>query len=304
MEAILLGLALGDALGWPVEFIWLPGIRERYGAAGIVDVPDPAVYTDDTQMTVALMRGLIDAGPRASLDEQMAGVGARFGEWRRDPAIEVTSPGTTCKSGLDRYLAGTSWRLSGIEHSKGNGAAMRVLPVGFLYQHDEARLRDLAVAQSVITHRHPAGVAGAVAVAYAVKLALDGVPMEQWVRRILAFVDGMSDELDAALLRIGHVLAWNDEDDALKHLGEGWVAEEAAALALYCCLRRPDSYVEAIRLGVNITGDSDSIGCIAGGIMAARLGEAAIPAEWIGRLRDADALRGLARDFSALRAAL
>ena len=75
-----------------------------------------------------------------------------------------------------------------------------------------------------------------------------------------------------SMLRVGHVLGWGDEVAALRHIGEGWIGEEAVALALYCILRYPDSYVDCVRRGANTDGDSDSIACIAGGIMGARLG--------------------------------
>ena len=57
-EAILFGLALGDALGAPTEFLKLPEIKQQYGARGIQEPPDPALYTDDTQMTLASDRRL------------------------------------------------------------------------------------------------------------------------------------------------------------------------------------------------------------------------------------------------------
>ena len=77
-EAILFGLALGDALGAPTEFLRLPEIKQQYGRSGIQEPPDPALYTDDTQMTVALTEGLLDAGLDTDLDTQMNAVGMRF----------------------------------------------------------------------------------------------------------------------------------------------------------------------------------------------------------------------------------
>jgi ADP-ribosylglycohydrolase len=84
-QAILFGLALGDALGWPVEFGGLDYIRYAYGALGIQEPPDPAFYTDDTQMTVALTEGLLEAGLGAPVDEQMEAVGRWFVQWMHSP---------------------------------------------------------------------------------------------------------------------------------------------------------------------------------------------------------------------------
>jgi ADP-ribosylglycohydrolase len=299
-EAILFGLALGDALGWPTEFRKLPEIRRVYGNAGIQAPPDPAIYTDDTQMTIALAEGLLDAGLDVDLGAQMQAVGKRFIDWMESPDNN-RAPGNTCMRGVARFQSGVPWRESGIADSKGCGSAMRVAPIGYLYQHNPARLREVAEASGVITHRHPAAVAASVAGAYLVKLALDGVPPEEYLRRVLAFTDGISDEFDAALLRVGHVLAWVNEEEALDHIGQGWTGDEAIALALYCTLRYPNDYVACVRRAANTNGDSDSIACIAGGIMGARLGLDAIPADWRARCENRDGLSALAVRMAAAR---
>lgn len=292
-EAILFGLALGDALGAPTEFMSLPDIRRKYGQQGITEPPDPAQFSDDTQMTVALAEGLLDAGLDADLDAQMAAVGGRFVEWLHSPD-NVYAPGAACLAGAARFERGAGWRDSGDPSSKGCGSAMRVAPIGFLYQQDERRLREVAQASGLITHGHPAAVAASIAAAYAVKLALDGVPPAEYLRRILSFTDGISDEFDAAIYRVGHVGAWRDEVAALDHIGQGWVGEEAVALALYCVQRYPDDYAACMRRAANTNGDSDSIACIAGGIMGARLGLDAMPADWRGRCANAAYLHDLA----------
>jgi ADP-ribosylglycohydrolase len=299
-EAILFGLALGDALGWPTEFKRLPDIRRVYGSDGIQVPPDPAIYTDDTQMTIALAEGLLAAGLDADLDAQMQAVGRRFIDWM-ESSENNRAPGNTCMRGIARFQSGISWRESGIAESKGCGSAMRVAPIGYLYQHDSQRLRAVAEASGVITHRHPAAVAASVAGAYLVKLALDGVQPEEYLRRILAFTDGISVEFDTTLLRVGHVLGWVNEEEALDHIGQGWTGDEAVALALYCILRYPDDYVACVRRAANTNGDSDSIACIAGGIMGARLGLDAIPADWRARCENRDDLKALAARLAAAR---
>ena len=301
--AILYGLALGDALGAPVEFFTLPQIHAEYGTHGIQEPPNPALYTDDTQMTLALTDGLLDAGLDTPIDAQMQAVGSRFIDWLNSPDND-RAPGRTCISGVERYESGIRWDQAGLDHSKGCGSAMRVAAIGYFYQHDETRLREVASSSSVITHRHPTAIAAAVAAAYAVKLALDGVPVGQFIPRIMQFTDAMSDEMDAALYRVGHVGAWADEEAALQHIGQGWVGEEAVALALYCIIRYPDDYTACMRRAANTNGDSDSIACIAGGIMSARLGFEAIPSTWRSRCENRDYLETLAKRMSASRAEL
>src|SRR5215213_2702609 len=163
-EAILFGLALGDALGYPVEFLKRETLRQKYGSTGIQHLPDPALYSDDTQMTLALTKGLLDAGIDAPVDDLMQAVGKRFIDWLDSPDNN-RAPGTTCIKGVKRFQSGVSWRESGIPESKGCGSAMRVAPLGYVYQYNESRLREVAIATSLITHRHPTAIAATVAAA-------------------------------------------------------------------------------------------------------------------------------------------
>jgi ADP-ribosylglycohydrolase len=300
--AILFGLALGDTLGYEVEFKSLSQIKQDYGPAGIVDLPDPPEYSDDTQMSIALAEGLLEAGFDAPLDAQMDTVGRHFLKWAHSPENN-RAPGITCMSGLQNYESGTPWRESGNAGSKGCGAAMRVGLLGWIYQHDEARLRELAVASSVITHRHPTAAAAAAAAAFLVKLALDRVPPGQYLARTMAFLDGMDETMEQALRAVAHVGAWTNEEEALEHIGRGWVGEEAVALAVYCVLRYPDDYTACMRRAANTEGDSDSIACIAGSISGARLGLEAIPADWRARCEHAADLARLAARLETARSA-
>lgn len=292
-KAILFGLALGDTLGYPTEFSSLSAIKNEYGENGIQDLPDPALYTDDTQMTLALTEGLLDVGLDADLDSQMKAIGKRFVEWAHSPDNN-RAPGTTCMKGVRRFENGTSWKDSGVADSKGCGSAMRVATIGYLYQHNDHKLRDIALYSGMITHGHLTAQAASIGGAYLIKLALDQVPLSEWMSKLVEFTAGISDEFNSAILRVGHVLAWGSEEYALKHIGEGWVGEEAIALALYCVMRYPDDYLACIRRGANTNGDSDSVASIAGGISGARLGLDAIPSEWRERCENADYLNDLA----------
>lgn len=299
-ESILFGLALGDALGYPTEFGSLNAIKSQYGEKGIQDLPDPALYTDDTQMTIAVTEGLLDVGLNAPLDDQMNAIGKRFVEWAHSPEND-RAPGMTCMKGVRRFEDGMPWYESGLAHSKGCGSAMRVATIGYLYQHDEARLRHVALSSGMITHRHQTAKAASIGAAYLIKLALDGVPPNQWMTKVVEFTADMRDEFHQAIRRVGHVLAWTSEEYALDHIGQGWVGEEAVALALYCVLRYPDNYLDCIRRGANSDGDSDSIASIAGGISAAYLGLDAIPEDWRKRCEKSDYLKDLAKRMAEAR---
>ena len=89
-----------------------------------------------------------------------------------------------------------------------------------------------------------------------------------------------------------------DELDAIRQLGEGWVAEETAAIAVYCALRYADDFERAIIASVNHSGDSDSTGAVTGNILGAYLGYSAIPEKFLDNLELADILTDFATRLS------
>ncbi len=291
-RAIVYGLALGDALGWPVEFYSMRQIKAVYGERGILQPPDPALFTDDTQMTIAISEALLEAG-EADVNTLMAAVSRRLIAWSKSPENN-RAPGRTVMGALGRLNSGIAWQESGSRSSKGCGSAIRVAPIGFLYQHDPERLREVAHVTGIVTHAHPAADAATIAAAYLIKLALDGIPPSEYIGRAMDFTKGISDEFESALERAEHVGGWDDEFAAITHIGDGWVGDEAVAMAVYCTMRYPDDYVGAVRLAANIPGDSDSVACITGGIIAGRVGLEGLPQDWIARLERLEELTNLA----------
>ena len=129
-------------------------------------------------------------------------------------------------------------------------------------------------------------------------MALDDIPPENMISELLTFTSGISNEFNQAISKVSECLEYDDEEKALKVLGDGWIGEEAVALALYCFLKSPDDYVKTVLRGANTSGDSDSIACIAGGISGARLGFDAIPEDWCARIEKADYLSDLSISLS------
>ncbi len=299
-RGIVFGLAIGDALGWPTEFLKRPQIQSRYGAAGISDLPNPALFTDDTQMSIAVAKALLYAGEK-ELDALMDAVKDEFIAWMHSPDND-RAPGSACLRGVANLEKGVPWTRSGVPYSKGCGAAMRVAPIGYLYQGDPDRLREVARASAVCTHGHPTGLAAAVGAAYLVKLALDQTAPARMIPRLLKFTTGLSNEFDYAILKVNVCLKWADEEKALAFLGEGWAGEEAVALALYCFLKYPQDYRKVVVRAANTNGDSDTIACIAGAISGAYLGAGAIPAEWIKRIEKSTYLATLAEGLAKKKA--
>ncbi|MBC7286468.1 MAG: ADP-ribosylglycohydrolase family protein [Armatimonadetes bacterium] len=293
----MVGLAVGDALGFPVEF-W----DERTLAAEPVEdfrafrkFP-PGTFSDDTQMSIALAKALLRAGDRP-LEELMQVVAEEFVAWASSPENN-RAPGEACLRGCEKLARGVHWSRSGCEGSKGCGAGMRSAPVGLYYYGDEERLVEVARAQAICTHRHPTAEAGGLGTAYAVALALEGVAPHEFPRRIAEVTAEISAEFADCIMRAEAVVD-KPQRQAFRAIsgGEriGWVAEEAVAAALWCFLQAPEDFARAVLLAANspLDADRDSIACIAGAIAGAYLGEAAIPEKWRSRVEKADELVAL-----------
>jgi ADP-ribosylglycohydrolase len=290
---MIFGIALGDALGWPAEPLTLEQIRSNFGPQGIQELPEPALFTDDTQMTLAVAEALIDAGDQ-DLEGLMAAVSRRFVEWLHNPE-SYRAPGASCLYGATQLNRGVPWREAGNPGSKGCGAAMRVAPIGYLYQHDLPRLREVAAATALTTHRHPAAEVGAVAAAFLVKLALGQVPPADFVPLLTKEIQGLVADIDQALGRLDQAFKIPDPTAALAHIGGGWVAEEATLGALFCFLQHPRDYLAAVRLAANTSGDSDSLAALTGGISGAYLGIEALPSTWVDRIEKSAYLKDVAQ---------
>lgn len=322
-EGCLVGLAVGDALGYPHEFRGVAQVRAELGPAGITDfvalkdprfsrpvilgvAHPPGTFTDDTQMSIALAEALVDSG-HADLDALMGMIGSWFVAWYYSPDNN-RAPGEATGIGCQRLRDGVPWREAGKQDSKGCGANMRVAPIGLFYESLDDVER-IARAQACLTHRHPAADAGAAAAALCVALAARGVAPEEMHAEVARRCTGMSPDFDAVWGRVPAVLS--DSPDAVlldlkvnpRGLGESWVAEEAVASALYCHWRHPNDFQACVLEAANTEGDSDSIACIAGGISGAANGLAAIPARWQEGVEKAAKLRDLAQRLFAARRA-
>jgi ADP-ribosylglycohydrolase len=296
---MLFGLALGDALGAPVEFLSVSEIKQKYPPTGIRELPEPARVTDDTLMTLAVAEALIAAGHQ-DLETFMAAVTREFVAWLRSPD-NVRAPGQACLYGVQQLEKGLSWRESGKPGAKGSGAAMRVAPIGYFYQHDLPRLRERARATALATHRHPVAEVAAVAAAFLVKVALDHPAPKDFLPALKAEVQGQAEDFDAALKRLEKALTMISPEAGLAYIGDGWVAEEAVLAALYCFLIYPYEFKAAIRLAANSGGDSDTIACLTGGISGAYLGISHLPGDWVKRVEKSAYLEDVARRLVAAR---
>ena len=317
----LFGLAYGDALGKPTEFLTVTEIVRRYGPAGPRELEgDPALVTDDTQMALAVAWALHDV-PAYTAEAVEPLLRQRFLDWAASPENN-RAPGMTCLRACAELSRGTRWQQATVAGSKGCGANMRVTPVGLL-DVDLDTLAGLAQLQAGLTHGHPTGLAASELTAYAVRLLRDGAALpalpgllterareqrtvyrDEWLGDLwqrpgvtdpAEFIARGWDDCLRVLGRLEAALARPDDGgDPCRLTGEGWIAEEALATALLCALRHPDEPVAALARGATTAGDSDSIAALAGAFLGAAYGMAAWPAAWPARIEYADQLTALA----------
>ncbi|GBD15202.1 ADP-ribosyl-[dinitrogen reductase] glycohydrolase [bacterium HR26] len=290
----LLGLAIGDALGMPVEG-WSPErIREQYGwidrylprlgPDGQVETP-AGEFTDDTELALCLVESLI--GAHGFVDPEAAGY--RFLRVLRSDSGRFLDP--TTRRALERAAETDDFQQGiGGEQRPNCSAAARIAPIGLMHSlgrfNPEIFTRDVLRA-CLITHSDPEAINGALAIAYAVRLLVAAeVPPEMLIEDVLHFID---EDAVARRLRLAASLAAHggkrERDLAnLREIGTSSYVAEAVAAAFYCFAAHPDDFAAAVLTAVNAGGDTDSIAAMTGALAGAYLGAQAIPAELVDRL--------------------
>ncbi len=330
-KGCLLGGAIGDAMGAPVEFMSLQEIRRRFGHKGISDLA--AAYgrvgaiTDDTQMTMWTAEGLLRGHCRGTLRGilWMPGMVHRaYLRWLKTQGLSSEdesffsaiegeasgwlihvqelharrSPGNTCLDSLASSGVGTMEKPK--NNSKGCGGVMRVAPVG-LYEQNPGRSFQLACELAAITHGHPSGYLSAGCLAAIIAGIMGGADIREAVDKSLEILEGKPRHGETSTC-IRHAISLLDSGDipsseTVGRIGQGWIAEEALAISVYCAIAHTHDFRRAVLLAVNHSGDSDSTGAIAGNILGAFLGVDAIPSEWLERLELRSEIEMIAADL-------
>ena len=333
----LIGGAVGDALGYAVEFSSEYAIAKAYGEKGITDyklINGVAQISDDTQMTLFTANGLLLGTTRGKtrgiMGKYQDYIALCYGEWYRmqwgkypldeknlytwlaniPELYENREPGNTCLRALSSFLRGVRGTIAEpINDSKGCGGVMRVAPIGIYFGGKKISIEDIdliAAESAAVTHGHPLGyipAAGLVHIIHLVShdkdITLDEAVADMIDKMQALFANARYIDYFTDLMNKAVELAKSDvsDIDAIHTLGEGWVAEETLAIAIYCALKYSDNFEKAIVASVNHKGDSDSTGAVAGNILGAYLGMSAIPEKYLTNLELKNVILELADDL-------
>ncbi len=347
VRGCLLAGALGDALGAPIEFMKWPAIRAKWGPRGLTHfapaygvvgaVGARGAITDDTQMTLFTVEGLIRAEvrlaarglchpPAVVLHAYLRWLWTQGGSWK-EAGREIWSeeqpepdgwlarerflharraPGNTCLGALQsRGDRGGPAQ----NDSKGCGGVMRAAPVGFLFGRERGVGKDgaaeafaMSVEIAALTHGHPSGQLPAGVLAAVVHgVAHGGRTLDEALDVATGLLQRQPRHRETLVaLEAARRLSLAGEPSAerVESLGEGWVAEEALAIAVYAALSHPEDQRAALVLAANHSGDSDSTAAICGNLLGAVLGEGALPGDWLEELEGREVITQLADDFA------
>ena len=293
----MVGSALGDAIGelafrYPQEEL----LRTKLGQLSEVR------YTDDTAMALGLAESIINKGCIVEQD-----LGKTFSDnFEREPWRGYASGPPTVFTRVKRgdiTYAEAAQSLFGGQGSLGNGAAMRIVPVG-LFFHKSEDIYEQACASARVTHAHPVGMDGAVvqafAVARAVKLDPDAaLPVETLAQTLIDFsrMPEIQEKMRLVKQFIDNGIL---PDAAAKSIGRTVAVHESMPFAVYSFLRNPRSFEDCIYCAIMNGGDRDTLGAMAGAISGAYLGVEAIPQSWRQKLENCEYIEHLAATLAKM----
>ncbi len=332
-KGCLIGGAVGDALGYAVEFMPAASIFKKYGAGGITEYElrnGVAEISDDTQMTLFTATGLL-LGTTRGMTRGIMGdydgyIARSYLDWYRTQTesyplpegchyswlvnlpqmFSRRAPGNTCLSALSQGGGGTI--ENPINQSKGCGGIMRVAPIGLHFCDkglDPSEVDMIAAKSAALTHGHELGYIPAAMLTHIIlRIAERSDSISEAVSdamRVIPIIFPNAKHLGKLMVLVQKAVDLSKQNisdlEAICQLGEGWVAEETLAIAVYCALKYADDFEKGVIAAVNHDGDSDSTGAVAGNILGASLGYDAIPKKFIENLELKDTVSELAEDL-------
>lgn len=278
----LLGLAVGDGIGAPYEALTSFDVFHLAGEpARFMTNPEGRTlfYTDDTEMALGVAESLVEHG-EIRVDE-LAHTFAR--NYHPDRGY-----GPGARRILDAVIEKRDWNAVADSvypgGSLGNGAAMRVAPVGLLFHADLDRVREQAALSARPTHRHPVGIEAAQVLAHAVAVAVRSAEFDR--KRLFAelLARARTEEIRWAL-ETAAALRFRD---SLSVLGSTLEAHRSVVTAIAAFARFPNDFVAAVGTAIALGDDTDTLAAMTGALCGAFGGTAAVPAALVEKLETQD----------------
>lgn len=278
IEGALIGTMVGDSLGFAVDGLDTGPLHHRFPTPESISQSKPGRYGAATEMTAATAESLA-ASPSFDPADMAARLVAEVSPARRY--------GLGTASALDALAAGVPWNEAAAGHagraSYGNGAAVRMAPVGCVFHDDLAELRWVAEEAAGITHSHALACEGAAlqaaAVAVAASAAGHGISGESFLLAIgrETSVREYRKRYEIAASLLARDSDWNR---IVERLGNATTALGSVVTAAYCFARSPQSFESSVSYAVFLAGNTASIAAMTGAISGAYLGVSAIPPRW------------------------
>ena len=287
----MIGSALGDAIGETAFHF-----REKKALTDRIESVDVLRYTDDTAMALGLAESILETG---GIDQEHLGNTFKR-NFIREPWRGYASGPPTVFEAVETQgvsYARAARALFNGEGSLGNGAAMRIVPVGLFFHRSES-LYERAAESAEVTHAHPVGKDGACVLALASALAVgldprETFPFNDYLSTLVDF--SITPEITKKLLLIRELLeSGAGPDVAAVKLGRSVAVDESMPFALYSFLKYPYSFEDCLFCAVLNGGDRDTLGAMACGVSGAFLGIDSIPGPWREKLENQKTIEKLA----------
>lgn len=328
IKGCIYGGAIGDALGYPIEFLTFDSINRQFSINDFNHYLDNVgKYSDDTQMTLYTATGLLlrdyNVIHKGINEDYCESIWKNYKDWfNRQTLKEINeshswlnniyeiglsrAPGNTCLNALSGDICG-SFNVH-INNSKGNGGLMRVSPIPlYLLRHSELSYDEIctcAAKSSALTHTHPLGYIPSYAFSAIILKIFEGLSIFEAVKYAIKFTEEKFKDSHyindfVNLLEYAINAISNDKSDVenIHSFGNSLCAEVCLAVAVYCSLKYPDSYEKAVTASIYNDGDSDTTGAVTGNIMGAFLGINSISDTLLKNVERCDVIEEITNDI-------
>lgn len=300
VKAVMIGHAIGDALGVPVEFYSREELEENpvTEMLGNGTYPMPAgSWSDDTSMALCTLESLVKG--RVDYDAIMLNFGRWYYKDEFTPTGEMFDVGNTCSYAIENYFAHKKpINLCGLndESANGNGSLMRIHPMAlYLYSREDLTLDEkisIIHYTSALTHAHERSKVACGIYAFVLWGILDKKDKFSGVRSGLSkarrYYGDKSEEIGVyskLFRRIGLIDFHQEDPDTFRpasaeEIKSGGYVVDTIEAAIFSLLKT-NSYKDCVLKAVNLGDDTDTVAAIAGGLAGALYGLDAIPQEWL-----------------------